>query len=110
MQQLLQGCRTVSGSNASLIWVDEEFLLNAGVAPWTEVPLWVPSREEDMAGFSAVNCGKAIAAGLTFRPLDDTIRETLVWDATRPASRDLRAGLKPEREVELLAAWKAGRS
>jgi 2'-hydroxyisoflavone reductase len=107
MERLLQGCRTASGSNANLIWVDEEFLLNAGVVPWTEVPLWVPAQDESMAGFSAVNCGKAIAAGLTFRRLSDTIRDTLVWDAARPADRDLRAGLKPEREAELLAAWRA---
>jgi 2'-hydroxyisoflavone reductase len=107
MERLLQECRTVSGSNASLIWVDEEFLLNAGVAPWTEVPLWVPARDESMAGFSAVNCSKAIAAGLTFRRLASTIRDTLLWDATRPPDRDLRSGLKPDREAELLAAWRA---
>jgi 2'-hydroxyisoflavone reductase len=107
MERLLQECRSVSRSNANLIWVAEEFLLTAGVAPWTEVPLWVPARDESMAGFSAVDCSKAIAAGLTFRRLPDTIRDTLVWDAARPADRDLRAGLKPEREAELLAAWRA---
>jgi 2'-hydroxyisoflavone reductase len=107
MRSVLETCRAVSGSDATLTWVDEEFLLNAGVAPWTELPLWVPAREESMAGFSAVNCGKAIAAGLTFRPLADIVRDTLAWDATRPADREMRAGLKPEREAEVLAAWRA---
>jgi nucleoside-diphosphate-sugar epimerase len=109
MGQLLDDCRAVSGSDATLIWVDEEFLLTAGAAPWSELPLWVPAREADMAGFSAVSCAKAIAAGLTFRPLADTIRDTLAWDATRPAVPELRAGLKPEREAELLAAWRTSR-
>jgi 2'-hydroxyisoflavone reductase len=108
MGRLLEECRTVSGSDATLNWVDEEFLLTAGAAPWSELPLWVPAREEAMAGFSAVSCAKAIAAGLTFRPLAGTIRDTLAWDATLPADRELRAGLKPEREAELLAAWRAG--
>ncbi len=49
--------------------------------------------------------GQAIAAGLTFRPKGATARDTLAWDATRPADHDWKAGLPPEREAELLAAW-----
>jgi 2'-hydroxyisoflavone reductase len=55
----------------------------------------------------AVDCGKAIAAGLTFRPVSETIREVLEWDSRR-AEADLAAGLKPERERELLSAWPGG--
>jgi 2'-hydroxyisoflavone reductase len=65
-----------------------------------------------MLGFSDVSCAKAIAAGLTFRDLATTVRDTLAWDTLRteaiePASRVLqqRAGLDSERELELLRAW-----
>jgi 2'-hydroxyisoflavone reductase len=106
MGRLLDECRAVSGSDARFVWASQEFLKEAGVQPWTEMTLWVP-EEPDTAGFSAVNCGKAFAAGLTIRPLADTIRATLAWDATRPADAERRAGLKPEREAELLQAWRS---
>jgi 2'-hydroxyisoflavone reductase len=104
MQRLLETCRAVTGSAARLVWVDEAFLLEQGAVPWMEIPLWVPASEG--AGFSAVNCRKAIASGLTFRPLADTVRDTLAWDATRPQDAELRAGLKPEKEAALLQAWR----
>jgi 2'-hydroxyisoflavone reductase len=109
METLLSESRAVSGSDAALVWVKEEFLLEAGVAPWSEMPLWVPDREEGAAGFATVSSARAIAAGLTFRPLAATIGDTLAWDAALPADREPRAGLKPDRERELLAAWKASR-
>ena len=106
MQQLLDTSKTVSGGDARFVWVAEKFLTDAGVEPWGEVPLWIPESDPASAGFFTFNCDKAIAAGLTFRPLADTIRDTLAWDATRPADREWRAGLKPERETELLGAWR----
>jgi 2'-hydroxyisoflavone reductase len=53
-----------------------------------------------------IDVSKAIDAVLTFRPLADTIRDTLTWHATRPADYALKAGLTTERERELLAAWR----
>jgi 2'-hydroxyisoflavone reductase len=61
----------------------------------------MPDTDED-AGFSRVDVSKAIAAGLTFRPLAETVRDTLAWAKTRPSDYEMRAGLKPEREAELL--------
>jgi 2'-hydroxyisoflavone reductase len=107
MEELLNECKTVSGSDARFTWVDEQFLLDAKVQPWMELPLWIPESDPNSAGFSAFDCRKAIAAGLTFRPLADTIRDTLAWDRTRPADVERRAGLKREREVELLELWRA---
>jgi 2'-hydroxyisoflavone reductase len=107
MREVLETCRAVGGGDAELVWVEEEFLLREGVGPWIELPLWVPRAEAAMMG--AVNVGRALAAGLTFRPLADTVRDTLAWDATRPPEREWRAGLAPAREAELLAAW-AGRA
>ena len=105
MAQLFETCREVSGSDARPTWVAEEFLLEAKVAPWTEMPLWIPDSDPDSVGFSTFNCRKAIAAGLAFRPLAETVGDTLAWDATRPADHPWRAGLEPEREAELLQAW-----
>jgi len=74
------------------------------------MPLWVP---REMAGFDKVNVSKAINAGLKFRPLEDTIRDTLAWETERHAKAGEndpqleRAGLSPAREAELLAAWQA---
>jgi 2'-hydroxyisoflavone reductase len=105
--RLLEECKAVSGSDAHFVWVAERFLLDAGVTPWSEVPLWVPEEDPENKGFASVNCSKAIGAGLRFRPLADTVRDTLTWDATRPADLERRAGLKREHEAELLEAWRA---
>lgn len=104
MGEVLETCREVTGSDARFTWVDDAFLLGQGVGPWMELPLWVP-EEPDSAGFSAVDCSRAIGAGLTFRPLADTVRATLAWDAARPADTPRRAGLAAEREAQVLAAW-----
>lgn len=58
-----------------------------------------------MVGFPRVDCRKAIAAGLRFRPLTETIQDVLDWDATRPANNALHAGLTLEREQQLLSKW-----
>src|SRR5882672_3317008 len=99
MGRLLEECRTVSGTNATFIWASEKFLLDQKVGAWSELPLWIP---EDYNGIFLVNNDKAITAGLTFRPLSDTIKNTLAWDATRSSNSEWRAGLTPMRERELL--------
>ncbi len=104
MGGVLDTCKRVSGSDARFTWVDDDVLIEAGVAPYTELPLWVPATPE-MAGFATVDCGKAVAAGLTYRPLTDTVRDTLAWDQTRPMDTERANGLTPEREAELLRAW-----
>jgi 2'-hydroxyisoflavone reductase len=103
MGKLLEECEAV-GDDAKIVWVSEEFLEENGVEPFTQLPLWVP---REYAGMLDVDCGRAIAAGLTFRPLSETIRDVLAWDRAR-AETDPAAGLKPERERELLSAWHGG--
>jgi 2'-hydroxyisoflavone reductase len=71
------------------------------VEEWSDMPVWVPDNEENQ-GFSRVDVSKAIQAGLKFRALKDTVRDTLAWANTRPADHAWRAGLKAEREQELL--------
>ena len=98
---LLETSKEVSGSDARVHWASVEFLSQNNVAPWSDMPAWVPDTMED-AGFSRFDLSKAIGAGLRFRPLAETVRDTITWASTRPADYEWRAGLKPEREQELL--------
>lgn len=105
MGHLLDVCNAAGGGSATFTWVPEPFLLDAGIGPWMELPLWVP--ESEGAGFSSVSIAKAGGAGLTFRSLDVTVRDTLAWDAGRPATTEYRAGLDAEKERETLRRWHA---
>ncbi len=103
LEKLFDECKKVSGNGAEIEWVSEKFLLDENVAPWTEIPLWVPEEEQ---GVNNVDVSKAIGDGLTFRALAQTIKDTIEFDRTRK-DHTLRAGLKPERENELLKIWES---
>jgi 2'-hydroxyisoflavone reductase len=108
MGRVLETCRGATGSDARFVWVDEQFLLDAGVGPWMEMPLWMPRAGADNVNrhFMEVSVEKAVAAGLRFRPLSETVRDTLEWDLSRPAGTQRRAGLAREKEREVLDAWR----
>ncbi|UCF39426.1 MAG: SDR family oxidoreductase [Acidobacteriota bacterium] len=108
MAEMLYGIRAVTSSEVSFTWVDAAFLSEHEVQPWADMPVWVPPTE-GMEGFSRVDCSAALSQGLTFRPLAETSRDTIDWFKTLPEERrkDLRAGIDPAREVEVLRAWKA---
>lgn len=105
--QLLESCKKVSGSDARFTWVDAGYLAEKKVEPWSDMPVWVPPTGES-AGFARVDCSRAIVRGLTFRPVDTTVRDTLSWWKEQPAERtqSLRAGITAEREAEVLRAWR----
>jgi 2'-hydroxyisoflavone reductase len=104
MQGLLDECRNVSQSDAQFVWASEEFLLEQQVAAWSEMPLWLPEEvAPHLKGFMFISPRKAIAEGLTFRPLGDTIRDTLVWYQTHEANEPLKAGLNSDKERSLIA-------
>jgi len=107
MAGLLYGIRAITSAQVSFTWVEADFLREHEVGAWMEMPLWVyPSPE--MRGFSAWDCSKAVEAGLTFRPLADTARDTLEWWASQPPEdRELGTGLDPEKEARILEAWHA---
>ncbi|HEX2915656.1 MAG TPA: SDR family oxidoreductase [Chloroflexia bacterium] len=107
MGELLDSCQKVSGSDARFEWLPESFLLENRVEPWMELPLWIPESDPAMRGFFKISSAKAIAEGLTFLPLDVTVRDTLAWNKTRPDGFGWRAGMKPEREQELLKKYQA---
>jgi len=105
--ELLGKCRSVSGSDANVTWAGESFLLAENVAPWVELPLWIPTETDPSdRGFSAFDCRKAIAAGLSFRSITDTIRDTLEWDRSRHDDSAFMNCLSREREAEVLAKWR----
>jgi 2'-hydroxyisoflavone reductase len=108
MGAMLAACKSAARSDATFTWVDPDFLEKHKVHPWSDMPAWVPNRG-DTAGFAKVSNARALKAGLTFRPIAETARDTLAWFHTLPEARrsKLRAGITPEREAEVLAAWKA---
>jgi 2'-hydroxyisoflavone reductase len=106
MRELLDACRGVTGSRAKLEWVSEEFLAAHKIAPWKELPLWLPQADTP-GSFLDVPLRRALANGLAFRPLGETLADTLAWHRTRPAGREWKAGLEAHREQALLAAWDA---
>jgi 2'-hydroxyisoflavone reductase len=98
-EQLLDDMRETIRSDAEIVWLDGERVLEAGVQPWSELPLWLPGN--DYAGMARADISRALAAGLTFRPVGETIADTLAWDRTEPGERPT---LAHDREQEILAA------
>jgi 2'-hydroxyisoflavone reductase len=106
MAAMLYGIRAVTTSGAKITWAASDFLEAQQVSPWGDMPVWVPGQG-DSTGFARISVDKAVKAGLTFRPLATTAADTLAWFHAQPAERQatLKAGIKPEREAAVLAAW-----
>jgi 2'-hydroxyisoflavone reductase len=85
-------------AGAEITWVSDDFLQEHEVGPWLGLPLWLPGPETK--GMLEVDVSRAVAAGLRFRP----VQETIAGAATAPAVEGV--GLTPEREAELLEAWR----
>ena len=99
MRELLEAC----SGDAAFTHVDEGWLVERDVGQWVELPLWIDSRNPEWRAFMETDVAKAVAAGLTIRPLAETARGAL--EHARPVEG---VGLMPEREAELLAEWHAG--
>ena len=114
LSQVLEACRRVAeeetgatAGEARATWAGEQFLRERlSEVPEEERPLWFP---EDQIPFDSVDSSKALAAGLAFRPVEDTARDTLNWIRTRPQGQKLRAGFSPDFERELLQSWREHR-
>jgi 2'-hydroxyisoflavone reductase len=108
MGQLLDSCVAAAKSDATVTWVPAKFLAEHKVEGWSDMPVWVDAVGDE-AGFALTSAERALAAGLRVRPLADTVRDTLAWHLSRPAEQQakLKAGISPEREKEVLAAWHA---
>lgn len=101
-------CPQPPGHDSTLTWVPADVLEQQGVSPWQDMPAWIPAAG-DYAGFGRISTARAQAVGLRTRPLEDTVGDTLADWRSLPDDRRAKpkAGLAPEREVQVLAAWHA---
>lgn len=108
MGQMLEDTRAALGSSATFIHMTTAFLVEQRVSPWLDLPVWLPGQGP-FAGAQRRSVAKAVAAGLTFRPFADTVKETMAFYQQQSEERraQLRVGLSAEREAEVLATWKA---
>jgi 2'-hydroxyisoflavone reductase len=105
--EFLLRCQRLLAPNSELVAVDDLFLQEQQVGAFVELPFWLP---EPMRGLLQVDCRRAREQGLTSRPLEETVRDTLVWHHGLSDHPPLRAGLSPSREAELIALWRAKHS
>lgn len=133
--KLIGACHAATGKKAELVWADRKFLERERISPWGDMPVWVPPPEKNADGtsegyFGDVSFAKAAAAGLRFRSVEDTVKDTLAWWPTEVARRErvgkelvekaekegkpapklapsdqLRAGITADREAEALAKF-----
>ena len=101
---MLDEIKAALKSNATFTWVPEDFLTKQKVEAWSDMPVWTGKE----SGVARAKIDRALNKGLTFRPLGETSRDTLAWFKSLPQDRQShpKAGLSPEREAEVLAAWK----
>ena len=97
---LFDACAAASGSTAVFDWRPDQVFLDAGLKPWSEVPLWIPASRTDRAHFLNVSVAKAAQHGLSLRPVADTLGDILAWDRGR-RHVPLKAGWLPEQEAKL---------
>jgi 2'-hydroxyisoflavone reductase len=90
------------------VYLPAEFLEEQKVEPWSEMPVWLPAKGDE-AAFAGTSNKAAMAKGLKITPLRKTVNDTMAWHLARPAEeRDkLKAGIAPDKETTVLAAWKA---
>lgn len=111
MRSLLEAAKAATGSDARLVWVAPEVIEAAGIEGWIQLPVWLPP-EGEAAGLHTGNVSKAYAAGLTCRPVTETVADTWAWlqaegdPPVRPGG--LVHGLDPDREREVLATVAPG--
>jgi nucleoside-diphosphate-sugar epimerase len=107
MGELLETANTVTGGHADLRWTDPETILDAGIEPWSDLPIWLPpGNDHDFMHGGHVT--KATKAGLRVRPIGDTVADTWAWlqgiGGTAPQRPDRKpVGLDPDREAAILS-------
>ena len=106
MRSLLEAAKAATGSPAHLAWIPPDIIARAGIEPWTELPVWVPPDSE-LIGLHTGGVSVAYAAGLSCRPVEETVADTWAWlqaEGDLPPVPDRPAhGVDPDREREGLA-------
>ncbi|CAM5547721.1 Reductase OS=Streptomyces glaucescens OX=1907 GN=SGLAU_10090 PE=4 SV=1 [Streptomyces glaucescens] len=108
MGTLLEACARVTGGGAELCWTGPEVILEAGIAPWTELPVWVPPGSDLHDALHSSDVSRAVAAGLGCRPVEETVADTWSWlrslGGVAPQRPDRPGkGVDPETEAKVLA-------
>ena len=110
MEELLNTCKKVTHSDAEFVWVDESFMSEHNVQPWTEMPLWIPEtfpldgETKPWKGGFSISVENAVKEGLTFRRIGETVTDENEWMKSTD-EWELKAGISGEREKELLERW-----
>ena len=102
MRHLVDALVAASPSPPTPAWIDDDRLVAHGVAPWVGLPLWLPPGEPDSAGFMTMDCSRARDAGLSIRPLAQTISDTADWLAARDNAGAWKAALTADAERALV--------
>ena len=108
MKEVLDACNEAGGNKAQLTWVPWRFLEKQEVAPWAELPMWIPTEEDP--GFGTMSNERAQQAGLRFRPIGETAKDTLAWLETLPEDQRAKlrsSGIARDKEARVLAAFRA---
>ncbi len=105
--EVLETIARVSGAPVNFVTVDAVFVEKHALGAWEKLPFLLPLGAAEYAGFSEVDCSRAVAAGLHFRPLAETLHDTLAWDTARGG--DLKTGLSDADHAALLALAKEHR-
>ncbi|WP_234021389.1 NAD-dependent epimerase/dehydratase family protein [Streptomyces sp. 142MFCol3.1] len=108
MEELLDACVSVTGASAELRWTACEAVLDAGIEPWTQLPVWVPAGSDLHDALHSADVSRAVGAGLRCRGVLDTVADTWSWlqelGGIAPQRPDRPAvGLAPEQEAKALA-------
>lgn len=104
---IFETIKSVTGGDATPVYVDEKFLEEHEVQPWQELTMWIPASNEAFAHMNETGVEKAKRDGLTFRPLKDTVKTLLAWHNQRDLSQPPGYGLPAEKEQKVLEAWHA---
>jgi 2'-hydroxyisoflavone reductase len=110
IKTVLDACNEAGGNKAQITWVEGKFLTDHGVLGWRDLPMWVDNKDPDDLGFGTKNNSRALAKGLACRPVLETAKDTLAWLATLPEDERAKlasSGVKRDKELEVLAAWRA---
>jgi len=112
MGELLRACVDVTGSDARLIWMTPEFVLDQDLEPWGELPVWMPPDDVEMYALHTGDVSRALSWGLLIRPLRETVADTWEWVSSVDRSGAVPEprpgiGLDPEKEAAALRRWRA---
>jgi 2'-hydroxyisoflavone reductase len=101
--RVIAACKVATPTPGTVVWVPAETVEKSDVS----FPIWAPATG-DSKGFHTWSNRRALAAGLHFRPVEETVRDTLAWyrAQTKEADGRVKLAFSPEDEAKVLGAWR----